>query len=73
MDLGCRAMDQQIMTIKEAAWLTDQTYTYAEVVRMMGEIMAILGGHVRVSTCLAIVLIGDKVVFLAFFSGEKKK
>ena len=54
-------MDQQIMTIKEAAWLTDQTYTYAEVVRMMGEIMAILGGHVRVSTCLVTVLIEDIV------------
>ena len=61
------------MTIKEAAWLTDQTYTYAEVVRMMGEIMAILGGHVRVSTRLATVLIGDVVFFSSLLFRKKKK
>jgi len=36
------------MTIREGAYLTDHTYSYEEVVRMMGEIAACLKGHIRV-------------------------
>lgn len=37
------------MTIREAAWLTDNTYKYEDVVRMMEEITAALKGNFRVS------------------------
>ena len=40
-----------ILTVREAAWLTDSTYEYKEVVRMMGELVAVLviNGGIRVS------------------------
>lgn len=38
-----------IVTIREASWLTDNTYTYEEVVRMMGDVIAALHGDLRVS------------------------
>ena len=37
-----------IITIREASWLTDHTYTYDEVVKMMGELMAVFRGDLRV-------------------------
>ena len=44
-----RWMDMTIITIREASWLTDNTYTYEEVVRMMGDVIAALRGDLRVS------------------------
>lgn len=41
---------KSMMTIKEAAWLTDNTYTYEMVVRMVGEIMAALKGKMTLTT-----------------------
>lgn len=46
--LPCRFLGRDIITIREAAWLTDNTYKYEDVVRMMGEITATLHGHVKV-------------------------
>ena len=43
-----RFLGKDIITIREAAWLTDNTYNYEEVVRMMGEITATLTGNFRV-------------------------
>lgn len=43
-----RYMGRDIITIREAAWLTDNTYKYEDVVRMMGEITAVLRGQFRV-------------------------
>lgn len=42
-------MNETIITIREASWLTDHTYTYDEVVRMMGELVAVFRGDLRVS------------------------
>lgn len=36
------------MTIREAVWLTDNTYKYEDLVRMMGEIISALEGKIRV-------------------------
>ena len=33
-------------------WLTDNTYKYEDLVRMMGEIISALEGKIRVSGCL---------------------
>ena len=41
-------MNVTIITIREASWLTDHTYTYDEVVKMMGELMAVFRGDLRV-------------------------
>ena len=43
-----RFLGKDIITIREAAWLTDNTYKYEDVVRMMGEITATLKGSIRV-------------------------
>ena len=48
----CRFLGKDIITIREAAWLTDNTYKYEDVVRMMGEITATLKGKFRVSAFL---------------------
>ena len=45
-----RFLGQDIITIREAAWLTDNTYKYEDVVRAMGEITATLKGNLRVSS-----------------------
>lgn len=44
----CRFLGKDIITIREAAWLTDNTYKYEDVVRMMGEVTATLHGQIRV-------------------------
>lgn len=43
-------MSKEILTIREAVWLTDNTYKYEDLVRMMGEIVSVLGGRIRVSS-----------------------
>lgn len=47
--LSYRYLGFDILTIKEAAWLTDNSYTYHDVVRMMGELVAALNGDLRVN------------------------
>jgi len=47
----CRYLGRDIITIREAAWLTDNTYKYEDVVRMLGEISAVLLGNFRVCFC----------------------
>ena len=46
-----RFLGKDIITIREAAWLTDNTYKYEDVVRMMGEVTATLQGQIRVCYC----------------------
>lgn len=43
-------ISKEILTIREAVWLTDNTYIYEDVVRMMGEVVSVLDGKIRVST-----------------------
>jgi F-box protein 1 (cyclin F) len=44
------------MTIKEAAWMTDNTYTYEMVVTMIGETMAALKGNIIVCAVFICVI-----------------
>ena len=48
-----RFLGKDIITIREAAWLTDNTYKYEDVVRMMGEVTATLQGQIRV--CVKVI------------------
>lgn len=52
MVLCSRFLGLEIITIREAAWLTDNTYKYEDVVRMMGEVTAALHGNFRVPISL---------------------
>ena len=47
---SCRLLEDDIITIREAAWLTDGTYKYEDVVRMLGDVVATLKGNLRVSS-----------------------
>lgn len=44
-----RYISKEILTIREAVWLTDNTYQYEDLVRMMGEVISVLEGKIRVS------------------------
>ncbi|XP_055021369.1 cyclin-F, partial [Boleophthalmus pectinirostris] len=42
-----RYVSKEILTIREAVWLTDNTYKYEDLVRMMGEVVSVLQGKIR--------------------------
>lgn len=44
-------VSKEILTIREAVWLTDNTYKYEDLVRMMGEIISALEGRIKVKLC----------------------
>lgn len=48
----CRFLSKEILTVREAAWLTDNTYKYEDVVHMMGEIAATVYGSICGYTAL---------------------
>ncbi|OBS64350.1 hypothetical protein A6R68_07105 [Neotoma lepida] len=50
MVICTRFISKEILTIREAVWLTDNTYKYEDLVRMMGEITSALEGKIRVPT-----------------------
>ncbi|XP_071954408.1 cyclin-F-like [Antedon mediterranea] len=52
MVVCARLLEKDIITIREAAWLTDGTYQYEDVVRMLGDIVATLHGNLRVLTAV---------------------
>lgn len=54
-------MNVTIITIREASWLTDHTYTYDEVVKMMGELMAVFRGDLRVGLRVRVKWEGGRV------------
>ncbi|XP_070704062.1 cyclin-F [Pempheris klunzingeri] len=47
-----RYISKEILTIREAVWLTDNTYKYEDLVRMMGEVVSVLEGKIRSPTLL---------------------
>ncbi|KAI1884434.1 hypothetical protein AGOR_G00226360 [Albula goreensis] len=47
-----RYISKEILTIREAVWLTDNTYKYEDLVRMMGEVISVLEGKIRTPTIL---------------------
>uniref|UniRef100_A0A8D1MLJ4 Cyclin-F n=1 Tax=Sus scrofa TaxID=9823 RepID=A0A8D1MLJ4_PIG len=50
MVICTRFISREILTIREAVWLTDNTYKYEDLVRMMGEVVSALEGRIRVPT-----------------------
>lgn len=52
-----RYISKEILTIREAVWLTDNTYKYEDLVRMMGEVISVLEGNIRVNTTSIICLV----------------
>lgn len=68
-----RYISKDILTIREAVWLTDNTYKYEDLVRMMGEVISVLEGKIRVSrvythlmsTCLVCPDDGTCVCFIS--------
>uniref|UniRef100_A0A672ZTZ0 Cyclin-F n=1 Tax=Sphaeramia orbicularis TaxID=375764 RepID=A0A672ZTZ0_9TELE len=52
MVICTRYVSKEILTIREAVWLTDNTYKYEDLVRMMGEVMSVLRGKIRSPTLL---------------------
>ena len=47
--LSYRWNGASIITVREAAWLTENTYRYEDVVRTVGEMLAVFNGQIRVS------------------------
>ncbi|XP_061567091.1 cyclin-F [Cololabis saira] len=56
-----RYISKEILTIREAVWLTDNTYKYEDLVRMMGEVVSVLEGKIRSPTLLDY---GEVLLFL---------
>lgn len=52
-----RYISKEILTIREAVWLTDNTYKYEDLVRMMGEVISVLEGNIRVNTTSIVCLV----------------
>uniref|UniRef100_A0A669B1T0 Cyclin F n=1 Tax=Oreochromis niloticus TaxID=8128 RepID=A0A669B1T0_ORENI len=52
MVICTRYISKEILTIREAVWLTDNTYKYEDLVRMMGEVISVLEGNIRSPTLL---------------------
>ncbi|XP_051878514.1 cyclin-F isoform X2 [Pristis pectinata] len=52
MVICTRFISKEILTIREAVWLTDNTYKYEDLVRMMGEIISALRGKIKTPTIL---------------------
>ncbi|XP_067278900.1 cyclin-F isoform X2 [Pseudorasbora parva] len=52
MVICTRYISKEILTIREAVWLTDNTYQYEDLVRMMGEVISVLDGKIRTTTVL---------------------
>ncbi|XP_062874858.1 cyclin-F isoform X2 [Trichomycterus rosablanca] len=52
MVICTRYISKEILTIREAVWLTDNTYQYEDLVRMMGEVISVLEGRIQTPTLL---------------------
>ncbi|KFO71272.1 Cyclin-F, partial [Cuculus canorus] len=62
MVICTRFISKEILTIREAVWLTDNTYKYEDLVRMMGEIISALEGKIRIPTIVDYKEVLSKVV-----------
>ncbi|XP_046855809.1 cyclin-F-like isoform X2 [Xenia sp. Carnegie-2017] len=82
LGIGClliasRFYEKNIVTIRESSWLTDNTYSYEQVVRMIGEIMSCLKGETQVLTipnyvrlCCKLMKVEHKVEYLANYIAD---
>ncbi|KAJ7413674.1 Cyclin-F [Willisornis vidua] len=64
MVICTRFISKEMLTIREAVWLTDNSYKYEELVRMMGEIISALEGKIRIPTILDYKEVLSSVVLL---------
>ncbi|KFU95233.1 Cyclin-F, partial [Chaetura pelagica] len=64
MVICTRFISKEILTIREAVWLTDNTYKYEDLVRMMGEIISALEGKIRIPTIVDYKEVLSNVVLL---------
>lgn len=55
-----RFLGFDILTIREAAWLTDNSYSYHDVVKMMGELVAAVKGNIRVRNL--VLVLSDNII-----------
>lgn len=55
MVVAARFLEMEVITIREAAWLTDNTYLYEQVVRTMGQAICNTKGHLDTPTHLHFV------------------
>ncbi|XP_013918760.1 PREDICTED: cyclin-F [Thamnophis sirtalis] len=67
MVICTRFVSKEILTIREAVWLTDNTYKYEDLVRMMGEIISALEGRIKIPT-----IVDYKEVLLNITSLERR-
>ncbi|KAM7151551.1 cyclin-F isoform 1-T1 [Macrochelys suwanniensis] len=67
MVICTRFISKEILTIREAVWLTDNTYKYEDLVRMMGEIISALEGKIRIPT-----IVDYKEVLLTIIPLERR-
>lgn len=77
MVICSRSMEKDVLTIREAVWLTDSAYKYEELVRMMEDVVAALKGNIKNITtwdCLSILLKMEgtdrRVVFASQFLAD---
>ncbi|KFO94454.1 Cyclin-F, partial [Buceros rhinoceros silvestris] len=64
MVICTRFISKEILTIREAVWLTDNTYKYEDLVRMMGEIISALEGKIRIPTIVDYKEVLSNIVLL---------
>ncbi|XP_077975847.1 cyclin-F-like [Styela clava] len=50
MVICTRYMERDVLTIREAVWLTDSTYKYNELVQMIEDVVATLNGNIKEMT-----------------------
>ncbi|XP_026559967.1 cyclin-F [Pseudonaja textilis] len=67
MVICTRFVSKEILTIREAVWLTDNTYKYEDLVRMMGEVISALEGRIKIPT-----IVDYKEVLLNVVSLERR-
>jgi hypothetical protein len=66
-----RFISKEILTIREAVWLTDNTYKYEDLVRMMGEIVSALEGKIRVSRSFLLPVESKLLLCLRSWEGSR--
>jgi hypothetical protein len=70
MVIAARFSEAEVITIREAAWLTDNTYRYEQVVRTMGQALCVARGRLRSSTHLDFVRMYIALTKVDFFVEE---
>eukprot|EP00048_Salpingoeca_helianthica_P017593 m.238057 g.238057 ORF g.238057 m.238057 type:complete len:536 (+) comp21551_c0_seq1:87-1694(+) len=77
MVVAARCCESDVITVREAAWLTDNTYTYEDVVRTMADLMALSRTELKALThmemlerFLAVTEVSSRQRHFMFFIAE---